>query len=158
MNIFAIDLNPYEAAKNLCDCHVIKMILESCQLLSTHDRLNGLEGDRYKQTHKNHPCRVCLNNENNYKWLQHHLHGLLNEYTYRFGKIHKSQALFEKYWKVDESMNELDLNKISLPQCMPDEFKNKLTIDAYKNYYKFKKETIKRWKYTNRNEPDWLMK
>ena len=133
MNIFAIDLNPYEAAKNLCDCHVIKMILESCQLLSTHDRLNGLTGDRYKQTHTNHPCRVCLSNENNYIWLQHHLHGLLNEYTYRFGKVHKSQILYEKYWKVDKPF---DLDKISLPQCMPVEFKNISLIEAYKNYYK----------------------
>ena len=42
MNIFVTDLDPFIAAKNLCDVHIIKMILETCQLLSTQDRLNGL--------------------------------------------------------------------------------------------------------------------
>ena len=41
MNIFVINMNPFESAKQLCDAHVIKMILESCQLLSTQDRLHS---------------------------------------------------------------------------------------------------------------------
>ena len=173
MNIFVTDLNPFKAAKNLCDAHVIKMIVESCQLLSTHDRLNGLEEDRYKITHKNHPCRKCLSNESNYIWLQYHLYGLCKEYTLRFGKIHKSQFLLEKYWlrndseelythKVDflENYSEL-VDNTSFPECMPLEFKNNGTdifnvIMSYRNYYRYKKKTILRWKYTKTNEPFWL--
>ena len=99
MNIFVINSNPFESAKQLCDAHVIKMILESCQLLSDQDRLHGLTDERYKITHVNHPCRKCLDNHSNYIWLSYHLYGLLKEYTYRYGKIHKCQNLYEKYWK-----------------------------------------------------------
>lgn len=173
MNIFVTDLNPFKAAKNLCDSHVIKMIVESCQLLSTHDRLNGLEKDRYQITHKNHPCRRCLSNEFNYIWLQYHLYGLCKEYTKRFGKIHKGQSLLEKYWlrtdseelyshKVDFLENYYELLQCtSFPQCMPNEFKNNSTdifdvVKSYRNYYKFKKCVIKRWNYTKSSEPSWL--
>ena len=33
MNIFVIDKDPVVAAQNLCDKHVVKMILESAQML-----------------------------------------------------------------------------------------------------------------------------
>lgn len=45
MNIFVVDADPFVAAQSLCDAHVVKMIVESCQLLSTQDRLNGLYGE-----------------------------------------------------------------------------------------------------------------
>lgn len=172
MNIFITDLNPFQAAKNLCDAHVVKMIVESCQLLSTHDRLHGLTDNRYKITHKNHPCRKCLNNEFNYIWLQYYLYGLCKEYNYRFEKIHKSQSLLEKYWlrpdseilfknnSFIENYSEL-LDATSFPQCMPKELKNNYSdichvIQSYRNYYKFKKFTLKKFKYTRRNKPEWL--
>lgn len=173
MNIFVTDINPFKAAKNLCNAHVIKMIVESCQLLSTHDRLNGLEESRYKITHVNHPCRRCLENYSNYVWLQYHLYGLLKEYTYRYKKIHKCQELYEKYWKrnddedlyfkkIDfiENYSEL-IDATAFPQCMPIQFKNNSTdifnvVKAYRNYYLFKKEVLERWKYTNSKEPYWI--
>lgn len=175
MNIFVTDLDPFKAARNLCDAHVNKMIIETCQLLSTQDRLNGLTNDRYKITHKNHPCRKCLSNEFNYIWLQYHLYGLCKEYTHRFGKIHKSQSLLEKYWlrkdsdelynhKVDFLENYYELLQCtSFPQCIPIDFKNSSTdifdvIKAYRNYYFFKKHTLKRFNYTKRNIPNWLKK
>lgn len=173
MNIFVTDLNPFKAAKNLCDAHVIKMIVESCQLLSTQDRLKGLTESRYKITHMNHPCRKCLTNEFNYIWLQYHLYGLCKEYTYRFGKIHKSQSLLEKYWlrkdsdelythKVDFLENYYELLQCtSFPQAMNNEFKNNSTdifdvVKAYRNYYHFKKNNLSKFKYTKRNQPKWL--
>lgn len=175
MNIFITDLNPFKAAKNLCDAHVIKMIVESCQLLSTQDRLNGLTENRYKITHINHPCRKCLSNEFNYIWLQYHLYGLCKEYTYRFGKIHKSQSLLEKYWLRKDSdvlyTNKFDflenyyelLQCTSFPQCVTFDFKNSSTdifdvMKAYRNYYKSKQYTLKRFNYTKRNIPDWMKK
>ena len=136
MNIFVTDFDPFVAAKNLCDAHVIKMIVESCQLLSTHDKLNGFGENRYKITHQNHPCRKCLDNEYNYIWLQYHLFGLLKEYTHRYGRIHKCQEMYEKYWKRidDENLinHKLDfvenytelIDLTSFPQCMPIEFQN----------------------------------
>lgn len=174
MNIFVTDLDPFKSARNLCDAHVIKMILETCQLLSTQDRINGLSEDRYKSTHTNHPCRKCLDNKFNYIWLQYHLYGLCKEYTYRFGKTHKSQSLLEKYWLRNDS-EDLYVDKInflenyyellqctSFPQCIPQDIQINSkdifdVVKAYRNYYKLKKKIIKRWKYTKRNRPQWLI-
>ena len=79
MNIFVLDPSPRIAAQSLCDVHVVKMILESAQLLSTQDRLAGvLHG--YAITHENHPCRICLSNPANYLWLSAHL-GLFSRNT-----------------------------------------------------------------------------
>ena len=153
MNIFVVDKDPKIAAKSLCDKHVIKMILESAQLLSTHDRLNGLAGERYKITHINHPCRVSLNNESNYIWLCKHLNYLLEEYTRRFNKIHKTTNIFLKYWKQFVILNN---NKCQFVQCMPDEFKNDDVVFAYRSYYKYKSKIMKSFKYTNSNKPYWL--
>ena len=61
MNIFAVDVSPEKAAQALCDAHVVKMILESAQLLSTQDRIRGLDRG-YRLTHAEHPCRRSLSN------------------------------------------------------------------------------------------------
>ena len=63
MNIFAIEGNPktneidwVKSAKSLDNYRVVKMILESCQMLCT--TLNELYGEQvapYRSTHKNHP-------------------------------------------------------------------------------------------------------
>ena len=45
MNIFVVDESPVVSAQQLCDKHVVKMILESAQMLSTAHRV--LDG---------HPC------------------------------------------------------------------------------------------------------
>ena len=178
MNIFVTDRDPFIAAQNLCDAHVVKMILESCQLLSTQDRLHGLTEGRYKMTHVNHPCRLCLENSSNYLWLELHLKGLLREYQERFGKRHKSGALFGAYWWGDTAIAKIKtglcpdmyyrpVESYKFPQCMPEEFKEKdadgtvytdidSVVEAYRRYYKHKKETLKRFKYTNREPPEWL--
>ena len=175
MNIFVINIDPFVAAKNLCDAHVVKMIVETCQLLSTQDRINGLAENRYKSTHTNHPCRKCLDNKFNYIWLQYHLYGLLKEYTYRYGKIHKCQEMYDKYWKRSDDKDLYERKGItfienyaelvdctSFPQCMPQDIQINSkdifdVVKAYRNYYKLKTKTIKRWKYTKRNRPQWLI-
>ena len=65
MNIFYLDRNPIVAAQMMCDKHVVKMILESAQMLSTAHRV--LDGDTYadlvglyKIAHKNHPSSVWV--------------------------------------------------------------------------------------------------
>ena len=66
MNIFVLDRDPIKSAEMMCDAHVVKMIVESCQLLSTDDRIRGMNSDvdiLYKATHENHPCRRCLSEE-----------------------------------------------------------------------------------------------
>ena len=95
MNIFASSNCPIESAKYLDNSRVIKMTLESAQLLSSALRLCGYVGDNiYKISHKNHPSNVwCRTTQGNYKWLLEHFRALCDEYNRRTGKIHASSKL-----------------------------------------------------------------
>lgn len=154
MNIFLLDKDPKLAAQYHCDKHVVKMVLETAQLLcSIHE-----QGEApYRRTHYNHPCakwvREC---ENNYTWAVCFGLELCREYTHRYGKVHKSQAVIE--WCRD-NMIAMPCKHFSYPpQCMPDEYKADCTVDAYRAYYRLKAESIKPFKYTSRDEPEWLPK
>lgn len=108
MNVFAVDYDPELAAMSLCDQHVVKMVTETAQILSTHIR-SDFEHNRvhinsnyhgeiasnilpflYKSTHKHHPILKELNNLErvNIVWLLKHFQALEREYRYRFDKNH----------------------------------------------------------------------
>ena len=95
MNIFATSDCPIESAKFLDNVRVIKMTLESAQLLSSALRLCGYTGDDvYKISHKNHPSNLWTRTtQGNYKWLLEHFKALCDEYTRRTGKTHASSKL-----------------------------------------------------------------
>jgi len=90
MNIFFLSLNPQEAARLHCDKHVVKMILETTQLLySSHWILNpeNLPENAYKLAHKNHPCSIWVRSSiTNYMWLASLGLWLCEEYKYRYGE------------------------------------------------------------------------
>lgn len=89
MNIFFTDECPIKCAKHLDDKRVVKMVLETTQLLSTAINELGGQGP-YKSTHVNHPCsKWARNSDHNYIWLLKHLVALCNEYRSRYGKTHK---------------------------------------------------------------------
>lgn len=93
MNIFVSDNDPKVSAINLDDKRVVKMILETAQLLSTAIIMNGGEAP-YKATHKKHPSTIwAANSKSNFMWLVEHGLALGNEYTLRFGKQHKSISI-----------------------------------------------------------------
>lgn len=99
MNIFVTDRNPIISAEALDDKRVIKMILESAQIMSTVMHLREAKNAFmvYKPTHKGHPCTIWTNeNRKNYEWLLNHFVALSREYTKRFNKIHKSFMLLEE--------------------------------------------------------------
>ena len=164
MNIFVLDADPLASARMMCDAHVVKMIVESCQLLSSHDRLTkdlSLDDKRYKITHQNHPCRVCLSNPQNRLWLISHLWALITEYQYRYSKAHSCMFLCAEYWLSELDSCCIYLSKTSFPKCMPEEFKvggGFITdvVQSYRNYYKHKQSTMHRFRYTNREIPEWL--
>ncbi len=158
MNIFAVDISPRKAAESLCDAHVVKMILESAQLLSAQDRASGLDRG-YRLTHAKHPCRLCLVNPHNYNWLCAHLDALLDEYTFRYGKHHRTESLFRDFWRAYGAFAP---DALTLPKCMPDEYKTgddsmESVVASYRNYYKFKRSALLRFRYTGRNAPEWLI-
>lgn len=161
MNIFYLDTCPIRAAQQQCDKHVVKMILESAQMLSTAHHEFGSERAVYKSTHKNHPSTVWAREcTSNYRWLYEHMMALGDEYTKRYGKVHLSiekcrEALREPPegmpWNV-EAYRLYHISKADIiehtppPQCMPDEYKRHDAVEAYRLYYISKADTIDmRW-------------
>lgn len=115
MNIFASSPCPIESAKNLDDKRVVKMILESAQLMSTAMHYHKISAP-YKPTHVNHPCSIWIKrNKNNFKWVFEHFKALCSEYTNRYNKIHKTNQYISKF---EQAINKLpEGEKTPLPNC-----------------------------------------
>lgn len=118
MNIFFTDPDPVKCAEYLDNKRVIKMILESCQMLSTAINESGGKAP-YKSTHKNHPSNVWVRQSyDNFKWLWNHMLALNDQYYTRFGKNHKSAVIFKNSDILDQA--EALLPKVGLtnkPNC-----------------------------------------
>jgi len=161
MNNFYVHKCPWCAAKMLCDKHIVKMPLESCQQACTAHRV--LDGDKYADKHKfykiayvNHPCTVWVRSSKaNYEWLISHFEALLNEKLRRYPTRppHKSGELLEALRKVPDNIPDIGLTPP--PQCMPDEYKHDDPVQAYRNYYCGAKWSIATWKSPS-VKPDWF--
>ena len=154
MNIFFLDADPKHAAQMQCDKHVVKMILESAQMLcSVYD--NGTAP--YKRAYYNHPCTIwARESQENYEWLLTHAYSMCQEYTRRYGKVHKSIRVIEwcgkNYIKLE--LPQKGLTKFA--QAMPEQYKNKCTVTAYRSYYNGEKARFATWK--KRETPKWFVK
>jgi len=196
INIFYVDTDPRKAAIALVDKHVVKMILETAQLLSTaHRVLDGTEVEvtyktpdkvmtlfeggteikpgkwrkkkvwilddhrddiLYASTHKNHPSAVwCRQSVENYNWLVDHLFALGEEYTYRYGKKHKTiQKLGYEIQSPPFNLKAWDWTP--MPSCMDKQYIiSDDPIVNYRNYYSFGKSRMHAWK--KREKPEWMM-
>ena len=171
MNIFYLDHDPVKCAQYHVDKHVVKMILEYCQLLSTaHRIIDGKEiiaesktgrkvkrwilpDERetilYSATHVNHPSAVwCRETAGNYHWLYKLLTSLCEEYTYRYGKVHKCQSsgLVEALQFAPNKITSYDLFSGPTP-AMPDHCKVPGdSLKSYRNYYIMEKQRMWSWK------------
>lgn len=157
MNIFALDIDPVQAAQAHCDAHVVKMILETAQILSAVWHKSGLTTPEscYKLTHKSHPCVLWAEKcEANYTWLVELGKALASEYTIRYQKVHKSQHVLYALADAPNNLPQKNLTPFAL--AMPDDIKHKCPITAYRNYYCHKRKVMHRFSYTNRNQPNWL--
>ena len=154
MNIFVLDENPNVCAQYHCDKHVVKMILETAQLLCGAHWTIGSEAP-YKLSHKNHPCSIWVREcVENYIWLCDLGIELCKEYTYRYGKKHKSQEIIE--WcmvNIPKLKENGSMTKFAL--AMPDEYKvDYSVVESYRNYYRGAKTSFAVWK--NRDVPVWF--
>jgi len=152
MNIFKLDESPVVSAKYACDKHVVKMILESAQMLcSVHP-----EGTApYKRSFYNHPCTKWVRESaRNYEWLLLHAYALCDEYTNRYGKIHKTEKVIE--W-CDNNRPELpySIRTTKQPTCMPDYCKTESVVESYRKYYINEKAKFAKWK--DGNIPFWFI-
>ena len=150
MNVFYLDTDPMLAARYQLDKHVVKMPLETAQLLCTAVNLNG--GTTPNQTsHANHQSAVwARSSKGNFNWLKSHGIWLCNEYQWRYHKTHKCLQI------IDTLTDELipDGPFTEPPQCMPDFCKQQNTVQAYRYYYNSVKYKIAKWK--NRDPPEWF--
>tara|TARA_R100000544_G_C2222259_1_gene58268 strand:+ start:474 stop:947 length:474 start_codon:yes stop_codon:yes gene_type:complete len=156
MNIFVLDKDVIKCAEYHNNKHVVKMVLETAQLLCGVHHATGSDLEiPYKLSHKNHPCsiwaRECIEN---YIWLCDFGIELAKEYTHRYGKRHKCQDIIE--WCIENKANLLekgDLTPFAL--AMPDEYKSNNPIDSYRRYYMLDKPHIAEWK--KRDKPEWFI-
>lgn len=143
MNIFYLHPNPRIAASAMTDKHVVKMILESAQLMSTaHHELDGDKAPKelYKSTHKNHPSAVWVRQSlQNYKWLYTHFIYLHEEYEKRYKRTHKTYYDLV-YFLINPPKNIPVDQPFTEPPCaMPDEYKTGNTVESYRIYYQCEK-------------------
>jgi hypothetical protein len=159
MNIFVLDLNPELAARYHSDKHVVKMIVESAQILCTVLNKKGIKETPYKPTHQNHPCVLWAEKSyENFCWLTELLRALLIEYTFRYHKAHKTLDVYE--WIdgfINNTIKELNWKGKGLTPfalAMPDEYKiPNDTVESYRQYYLKAKKDICKWK--NGDIPEW---
>ena len=175
MNIFYLDHDVTKCAEMHNDKHVVKMILEYAQLLSTaHRVLDGhertvlsssgrkkkvwhLDDERdsvlYSATHLNHPSAVWVRqSDKNYDWLFAMFQALMTEYTHRYGKVHATSRLEQYLARTPKNISQKPFTEPT--PAMPDEVKVPGdSIKSYRNYYINNKPHLASWK--NRNKPEW---
>jgi hypothetical protein len=142
MNIFYLNSCPDKSARLMYNKHVVKMILESAQLLCTAHRELGNEDVPYKATHKNHPSAVWTRSDaNHYQWVYLHMMALGREYTRRYGRKHLTIEKCEQV--LADLPPNIAVNSFEQPpQCMPEEYKTDCSVQAYWNYYIGNKHSI----------------
>ena len=139
MNIFYFNKCPVKSAQAQPDKMLVKMPLETAQMLSTAHR--ELDGDDYadkvglyKRAYWNHPCTVWARESSaNYFWLYKHFLALGKEYTFRYGKTHNSvDKLARALFKQPDNIKRIGMTPLA--QAMPDKYKNDDPIKAYRDY------------------------
>jgi len=176
MNIFYLHNDPVQCAQQHCDKHVVKMIIEYAQLLSTAHRIldgscvlgytkSGRSIKRYVlsdwrdhtlylASHINHPDNVWLRESSgNYTYLYELFVALCEEYTHRYGKVHATDTKLRTL--LATAPKNIPIGPMTeLPQAMPDHCKHSNVVTAYKNYYIQEKKNFAKWK--NRSTPKWF--
>ena len=156
MNIFVLDRNPGRAARMLCDKHVSKMILETAQMLSTVAVSLGYEHDcLYKPVHAKHPCTLWAGrSHSNWLWLCKHGLAMAEEFEYRYKNRHKSSEVIEFIYTNNMGPKAKWFGYVTtFAQAMPDQYKHKDAVKAYRAYYIGEKKRFAKW--TNRTPPKW---
>lgn len=158
MNIFILDKDPRKAARMLCDKHVGKMAIESAQMLctahwETENCCAGVCNPQYKKTHFNHPCTLWARESvGNYKWLVEHALELCKEFKKRYGKNHKSCEVVK--WASKNIPRLSKKRRTPFAQAMPEKYRDKDAVKAYRKFYIKEKLNFARWKCGNK--PRWI--
>lgn len=162
MNIFVTNTCPYKSAAALDDKRVVKMILESAQMLCTALRVYGVtDKSLYRSTHTTHPCNVWVRrSRSNYMWLYNHLEALCDTYSKSYNKMHKCEGMishFVEHYKVIPDAPLTPFANCAANQSLGVSFKHiQPTTKAYQMYLNARWAKDKRkptW--TGRSKPKW---
>lgn len=186
MNIFVLDPSPVLAAQLQCDKHVVKMIVESAQMLSTaHRMLDGkpgidvrtdpisgksrrikiwtldgsIDSKMYAAVHTGHPCTVwTMMSDANYRWHYDHFVALCDEYTHRYGKVHNTDSALRSVLRNPPTT--IQRGPITpFPLAMksnPECMDFSDPVASYRKFYQTKQARFK-MSWTKRNVPDWFV-
>ena len=143
MNIFYLDKDPIIATKYMYNKHIVKMILESAQMLCTaHHHFGNGDNVPYRKAHYNHPSTKWVReNTKHYIWLYDHMLALGYQYTKKYNKIHQTIVKCTMPL-INPPLGMPTKEFVQPPQCMPDQYKDKCSIKAYWNYYEQDKKKI----------------
>ena len=146
-------MNTPLAANQMIDKHVVKMILESGQMLSTaHRVLDGDEWTKLRMVNRikrqstlrrtrrppvesiivNHPCtRWVMESLSNHRWLS--VHCPPSPASTRGGttRTHASESLME-HLLTKSPINITDKGLTKFAQAMPEQYKNESAVSAYR--------------------------
>lgn len=151
MNIFILSEDPEEAARMQCDKHVVKMILESGQMLCAAHEPNSAP---WKRTHYNHPCTVWTRaSTENYKWLAVHGLTLCDEYTKRYGKVHKAEEVL--VWCAENIPKNVPIGNLTPFAIAIKDSRYHLddVVSSYRAYYMGEKSRFAKWRHCD--PPEW---
>ena len=153
MNIFVLDTNPQIAATMHADRHVVKMVLETAQMLCTAHHTHGNADAPYKPAYMHHPCTKWVSSTSgNYWWAFNLFLELLDEYTHRYSKTHSCSRLVEYLRETPAGIVKADQSDFAL--AMPDQYKQSDAVLAYRDYYINEKKHL--LQYTHRTQPTWI--
>ena len=159
MNIFHLHKDPKICAEYHCDKHVVKMILETAQMLSTaYQKHCGNDDNLYKSAYPKHPMTIWVGESvENFKFAYNLGIELSIQYTKRYKKIHKSTQIIMMFsmgrmFNVEDRFPSQYFTRP--PLCMPDEYKSDDYIQSYRNYYIGDKKRFAR--YTSVDTPEFM--
>ncbi|MCS7317606.1 MAG: pyrimidine dimer DNA glycosylase/endonuclease V [Candidatus Dojkabacteria bacterium] len=153
MNIFRLDNCPQKAAQYQNNKHIVKMPLETAQLLCTALHMKKIhEPWMYKPFNPKHPSAIWTRESKaNFLWLCHHGIALCEEYTYRYRKTHKSFEIIQKCKNYASLFSDIDETPLLL--AMPKKFHTSDAVHSYRLYYAGEKTHLAQW--FPRPIPDW---
>ena len=171
MNIFYLSHKVSQCARWHCDRHVVKMILETTQLLYTAKWLlssipdfsdapyrKGTEERGYRPIkNQKHPCAIWTRQSlDNYVWLCEFGLALCKEYRHRYGASKRHSCEDHLQWLYEFPPDNLHPTGWTEPlKAMPDEYRiSKNSLISYREYYRKGKKHL--LTYTKRHRPHWL--
>ncbi len=160
MQLFVLDYDPQRAAQMLCDVHLRKMCLETAQILSAaavnlHLALPEILPKPYN---RHHPAVKMLALPSMLQWTLQYNRFLHGEYFFRFGKSHVYSYLINIYAELLSPYAAADNTALKTLCGVFKDFTPQSSdiVEAYREYYLFKKTQMRSWHYSRRQEPVWL--